>query len=98
MGQYIDADLRCHGLLLSKSAFTTIDDPDALSHTGAGDINDRGQIVGFYDGGTGLAACFPRAVGDRLRPRFHRSVSCRRGTGGPERRGGVPSGREKRVG
>jgi uncharacterized membrane protein len=57
VGQYVDADLRCHGLLLSRGAFTTIDDPDALSHTGASDINDRGQIVGFRDSLTGLTAC-----------------------------------------
>jgi probable HAF family extracellular repeat protein len=62
VGQYLDADLRCHGFLLSRGAFTAIDDPDALSTTGAGDINDRGQIVGFYDGMTGLGGCSPPAA------------------------------------
>jgi hypothetical protein len=62
VGQYVDADLRCHGLLLSRGAFTTIDDPDALSTTGASDINDRGQIVGFRDGQTGLGGCAPPAA------------------------------------
>jgi probable HAF family extracellular repeat protein len=59
VGQYVDADLRCHGFLLSRGALTTIDDPDALSTTGASDINDRSQIVGFRDGGTGLGGCAP---------------------------------------
>jgi probable HAF family extracellular repeat protein len=62
VGQFIDADLRCHGFLLSRAAFSTIDDPDARSTTGAGDINDRGQIVGFRDGRTGLGGCVPPAA------------------------------------
>jgi hypothetical protein len=57
VGQYVDTDLRCHGLLLSSGTLTTIDDPDALSQTGSSDINDRGQVVGFRDGLSGLAAC-----------------------------------------
>jgi probable HAF family extracellular repeat protein len=61
VGQYIDTDLRCHGLLLTNDTFTTIDDPGALSYTGAVDVNDRGQIVGFSDSRTGLTACFAEA-------------------------------------
>jgi hypothetical protein len=62
VGQYVETDLRCHGFVLSRGAFTTIDDPDALSSTGASDINDRGQIVGFRDGQTGLGGCAPPAA------------------------------------
>jgi probable HAF family extracellular repeat protein len=58
VGQYIETNLRCHGLLKSRATFTTIDDAGALSHTGAVDINDRGQIVGFSDGTIGITACF----------------------------------------
>ena len=61
VGQYIDTDLRCHGLLRSRSTFTTIDDPGAVSYTGAVDINDRGQIVGFSDARIGFVACFQGA-------------------------------------
>ena len=61
VGQYIDTDLRCHGLLRSRSTFTTIDDPGAVSYTGAVDINDRGQIVGFSDARIGFVACFQEA-------------------------------------
>jgi probable HAF family extracellular repeat protein len=61
VGQYIDTALRCHGLLRSRSTFTTIDDPGAVSHTGAFDINDRGQVVGFSDARTGIVACFQEA-------------------------------------
>jgi hypothetical protein len=55
VGQYSDSG--CHGFLLDGDTFTTIDDPDALFATGAADINERGQIVGFYDGMTGIGQC-----------------------------------------
>jgi hypothetical protein len=55
VGQYSESS--CHGFLLDGDTFTTIDDPDALFATGAADINDRGQIVGFYDGMTGIGQC-----------------------------------------
>ena len=55
MGQY--SDLSCHGFLLDGDTFTTIDNPDALFAHGSRDINDRGQIVGFYDGTTGIGQC-----------------------------------------
>jgi hypothetical protein len=61
VGQYIDTDLRCHGLLRRRSTFTTIDDPGAVSYTGALGINDRGQIVGFSDARIGFVACFQEA-------------------------------------
>lgn len=38
---------RLHGYLLDKGEFTTIDAPGAIN-TNASDINERGQIVGFY--------------------------------------------------
>jgi uncharacterized membrane protein len=59
VGQYSDSS--CHGFLLDEDIFTTIDNPDALFATGAADINDRGQIVGFYDGGTGTGQCAQQA-------------------------------------
>jgi hypothetical protein len=59
VGQYSDSS--CHGFLLDGDIFTTIDNPDALFATGAADINDRGQIVGFYDGGTGTGQCAQQA-------------------------------------
>lgn len=37
-----------HGFLLSGGTYTTIDDPSATNGTFAEAINDRGQIVGFY--------------------------------------------------
>jgi uncharacterized membrane protein len=55
VGQYSDSS--CHGFLLDGDTFTTIDDPDALFATGAADIDDRGQIIGFYDGMTGIGQC-----------------------------------------
>jgi uncharacterized membrane protein len=59
VGQYSDSS--CHGFLLDGDSFTTIDNPDALFATGAADISDRGQIVGFYDGGTGTGQCAQQA-------------------------------------
>jgi hypothetical protein len=59
VGQYSDS--RCHGFLLDGDTFTTVDNPDALFATGAADISDRGQIVGFYDGGTGTGQCAQQA-------------------------------------
>jgi uncharacterized membrane protein len=60
VGQYSDSS--CHGFLLDGDTFTTIDDPDALFATGAADINERGQIVGFYDGMTGIGQCASQGV------------------------------------
>jgi uncharacterized membrane protein len=59
VGQYSDSS--CHGFLLDGDTFTTIDNPDAQFATGAADINERGQIVGFYDGGTGTGQCAQQA-------------------------------------
>jgi hypothetical protein len=39
--------------LLENGAFTTIDHPLASDDTQAHDLNDRGQIVGFYERGPG---------------------------------------------
>jgi probable HAF family extracellular repeat protein len=47
VGQYGAADGRIHGFLLDDGVFTTIDAPGAIN-TNASNINDRGQIVGFY--------------------------------------------------
>ena len=48
-GFYFDLTAnRAHGDLLRKSVFTLIDFPDAVN-TLAWDINNRGQIVGFYE-------------------------------------------------
>ena len=55
VGQYSNSS--CHGFLLNGDTFTTIDHPDALFATGAADVNNRGQIVGFYDGMTGIGQC-----------------------------------------
>jgi hypothetical protein len=55
VGQYSDS--RCRGFLLGGDTFTTIDNPDARFATGAADISDRGRIVGFYDGMTGIGQC-----------------------------------------
>ena len=38
---------RLHGYLLDDGEFTTIDAPGAIN-TNASDINDRGEIVGFF--------------------------------------------------
>jgi uncharacterized membrane protein len=43
----------CHGFLLSKGTFTTIDVPGALGTTARG-INPEGDIVGFYLNDTGF--------------------------------------------
>jgi probable HAF family extracellular repeat protein len=47
------ADGREHGFLLERGKMTVIDHPDApedpaATNTAATDLNDRGQIVGFY--------------------------------------------------
>jgi hypothetical protein len=36
-----------HGFLLDDGVFTTIDAPGAIN-TSASDMNNRGQIMGFY--------------------------------------------------
>jgi uncharacterized membrane protein len=43
----------CHGFLLSKGTFTTIDFPGALGTTARG-MNPKGEIVGFYLNETGF--------------------------------------------
>jgi len=49
VGGYLDAGGRVRGLLgTPRAPFTTFDDPDATSQTGALDINDRRQIVGVF--------------------------------------------------
>ena len=64
VGSYVDADGREHGFLLERERVTVIDHPDApedpaatntaATNTAATDLNDRGQIVGYYTdaGGT----------------------------------------------
>jgi uncharacterized membrane protein len=46
---YRDANQVGHGLLYRDGAITTIDHPLASSDSWAQDVNDRGQIVGFYE-------------------------------------------------
>jgi uncharacterized membrane protein len=52
-GFYIDADLGdgliAHGFLYRKGTYITIDHPLASTGTSSYDVNDNGQIVGFYD-------------------------------------------------
>jgi len=52
VGAYSDAR-GLHGFLLSDGNFTTIDFPGAVGQTVAGDINERGQIVGNYEDASG---------------------------------------------
>jgi uncharacterized membrane protein len=47
VGAYQDTEGTPHGVLVDKGIFTTIDPPGAFQAT-AIDINDRGQIVGFF--------------------------------------------------
>ena len=47
VGGYLDAEGRPHGFLWDKGRFTTIDVPGAVA-TQATDINDRGEMVGFF--------------------------------------------------
>src|SRR5262249_33643845 len=56
-GAYNDAG-GLHGFLLSAGNFATIDFPGAVGHTVAGDINERGQIVGNYQDGSGKLHSF----------------------------------------
>jgi uncharacterized membrane protein len=46
-GAYHDAEANVRGFLMDKGVFTTVLPPDAFTGT-ASDINDRGQIVGFF--------------------------------------------------
>jgi hypothetical protein len=55
LGDYEDARGGCHGYLLDKGCFTTIDHPLASSDTQAHDLNDQGQIAGLYERGAGQA-------------------------------------------
>lgn len=49
VGGYLDPDGKVRGLLRdTKGSFTTFFAPQAVSQTGALDINDRRQIVGIY--------------------------------------------------
>jgi hypothetical protein len=47
VGFYID-DVGPHGFLLSNGTFTTITAPGAFQQSFPWDIDDRGQILGFY--------------------------------------------------
>jgi hypothetical protein len=46
---YRDANQVGHGFLYKDGALTTIDHPLASSDSWSQDLNDRGQIVGFYE-------------------------------------------------
>jgi uncharacterized membrane protein len=49
VGGYLDPDGKVRGLLRdAKGNFTTFFAPQAISQTGALDINDRRQIVGIF--------------------------------------------------
>lgn len=52
VGRYVDSNSVQHGYVLSKGVYTTLDFPGASDSIAFG-INDRGQIVGTYNGGTG---------------------------------------------
>jgi probable HAF family extracellular repeat protein len=54
----VDADGREHGFLLERGQMTVIEHPDApedpsATNTAASDLNDRGQIVGYYTDANG---------------------------------------------
>ena len=49
VGQYGDASGSIHAFLLADGVFTPIEAPGAIN-TNASDINERGQVVGFYLG------------------------------------------------
>ena len=48
VGNYVTADGKTHGFLLSKGIFTTIDVPGAGLLSEANGINDAGVIVGIW--------------------------------------------------
>jgi probable HAF family extracellular repeat protein len=48
VGNYLTADGKAHGFLLSKGTFTTIDVPGAGLLSEANGINDAGEIVGIW--------------------------------------------------
>jgi uncharacterized membrane protein len=51
VGTYQDpTTFKVHGFLYDNGKFTTIDEPNATNGTYPEDINDKGQIVGFYYG------------------------------------------------
>jgi probable HAF family extracellular repeat protein len=52
VGRYLDSNSVQHGFVLSKGVYTTLDFPGASDSVAFG-LNDRGQIVGTYNGGTG---------------------------------------------
>lgn len=71
VGYYLDADQVRHGFLFKNGTYTTIDHPLASSDSHAHDVNDRGQIAGFYERGAGqtveagdAAEIAPNRVGD----------------------------------
>ena len=76
VGSYMDADGREHGFLLERERVTVIDHPDApedpaAGNTAATDLNDRGQIVGYYTdaGGPTTATVRQKAVHQDRPPR-----------------------------
>jgi hypothetical protein len=56
VGSYEDSGGFIHGFLLSNGLYATLDDHDPLAtgQTFASDINDMGQIVGYYRTATGF--------------------------------------------
>jgi probable HAF family extracellular repeat protein len=52
VGRYLDSNSVLHGFVLSKGIYTTLDFPGASDSVAFG-LNDQGQIVGTYNGGTG---------------------------------------------
>jgi probable HAF family extracellular repeat protein len=55
VGMFRDANEVGHGFLYKDGALTTIDHPLASSDSWPQDVNDRGQIVGFYERGRSAA-------------------------------------------
>jgi hypothetical protein len=53
-GYYADGNSHWYAFLNSNGSYTTLDDPAASGNTEAVGINNAGQIVGNYDGGTFL--------------------------------------------
>ena len=52
VGVYTDAQGGRHGFVLEEGVYTPLDVPGATFGTLAYGINDRGQIVGYYNEGT----------------------------------------------
>lgn len=95
VGSYVDARGLTHGFVLTDptthASFKTVDDPAGVGSTVINDVNDKGQLVSFYQDSA------KNTVGFFATPRAKRARRSGRDVRGARRRGGERAARPERT-